>query len=151
VIDEKGGNLGVLKLQEALKMAEERGLDLIEIAPTATPPVAKIISFDKFRYQKEKEEKKQNQAVRGKDLKHVQITPRAAANDLQIKVGRLEEFLNEGRKVEINLRLRGREKQNKEWSMKKLNEFLQMIKVPYKVTMEPRFFGKGYSVQIDKK
>ena len=126
-------------------------MDLIEIAPTANPPVARIISFDKFRYQKEKEQKKQSQAQKTKELKQVRITPRAAKNDLQIKARLAEEFLEKGHKVAINLFLRGREKGNKVWNLGKLTEFLALIKVPHQVTAEPKVGGRGMIVQIIKK
>lgn len=129
-------------------MAKEKELDLIEIVPTAKPPVAKIISFDKFRYREEKEEKKQRSAQKAKELKGVRISPRAAGHDLQIKANRVEEFLKEGHKVEINLFLRGREKGNKQWGLQKLKEFMQMIKAPHTVTMEPRPGGRGFVAQI---
>lgn len=140
-----------MKLEEALKIAKEKGLDLIEVVPQAKPPVTRIISFDKFRYQKEKEEKKQKQALKIKELKHVRITPRAALNDLQIKADMAEEFLKEGHKVEINLFLRGREKGNKDWNFDKIRGFLGMIKTPYQITMEPKIGGRGLVAQITKK
>lgn len=121
------------------------------MAPHAKPPVARIISFDKFRYQKEKEEKKQRLGERRKELKQIRITPRAALNDLQIKARKTNEFLEEGHKVELNLFLRGREKANKSWGLEKLKDFLKLIKVPYKVTMEPKRGGRGFVMQIDKK
>jgi translation initiation factor IF-3 len=140
-----------LKLADALRVAEEKKLDLIEIAPQANPPVARIMSFDKFRYRQEKEEKKQKQARRGREMKQVRISPRAALNDLQIKARLAEEFLKEGLRVEINLFLRGREKTNKDWNFQKLREFLDMIKIPYQVTMEPKMSGRGLVTQIVKK
>ena len=143
--------MGVLKRDKALEEAVKKGLDLIEIAPGAMPPVAKIISFDKFRYLKEKEEKKQQQAQKIKELKHVRITPRAAKNDLQIKVHQTEAFLKDGHRVEINLFLRGREKGNKEWGFMKLKEFLEMMKLPHEIVMEPKAGGRGLIVQISKK
>ncbi|MEK7542741.1 MAG: translation initiation factor IF-3 [Patescibacteria group bacterium] len=152
VIDENGANLGVLKRDEALRLAKERGFDLVEIASTANPPVAKIISFDKFRYQKEKEEKKQYAAQnKVKELKQIRITPRAAKNDLEIKIRKIEEFLKEGHKVEIGIFLRGREKANRDWALKKINEFLQMIKTPHVVTLPPRPGGRGFISQVTKK
>mgnify|MGYP001559016617 CR=1 FL=1 len=132
-------------------MAKEKGLDLIEIVPTAKPPVAKIISFDKFRYQQGKEEKKQKQIQKAKELKGVRISPRAAKHDLEVKVNRVEKFLAEGHKVEINLFLRGREKGNKAWGLQKLNEFMRMIKIPHIVTMAPRPGGRGFVAQIANK
>ncbi len=137
--------------EAALKLAEEKGLDLIEIAPTAQPPVAKIISFDKFRYQKEKELKKQRAVQKISELKQVRISARAAKNDLGIKAKKTEEFLNKGHKVEIMLRLKGREKYNRDWARYKLEEFLKMITVEYKITMEPRFGGQGLVMQIMKR
>ena len=151
VIDETGQGLGVLAREEALRLAEGRGLDLVEIVPGASPPVARIISFDKFRYQKEKEEKKQRQAQKAKELKTVRITPRAALNDLQVKARKADKFLENGHKVEINLFLRGRERRNKERGLQKLNEFLEMINIPHKVTMETRRGGRGFVTQITKK
>lgn len=129
----------------------EKGLDLIEIAPTANPPVAKIIGFDKFRYQKGKEEKKKRLSQKSKELKHVRITPRAALNDLQIKVRLAEEFLEGGHKVEVGLFLRGREKANKAWNFQKMKDFMNMIKTPFKITSEPKAGGRGLVAQIVKK
>jgi len=140
-----------MPLEAALKLAMEKGLDLIEIAPMVKPPVARIISFDKFRYQKEKELKKQKATQKTSELKQIQITAKSAKNDLETRVKRINEFLEEENKVEIMLVLKGREKYNREWARYKLNEFLKMITVEYKTTMEPRFIGKGMVMQIMKK
>ena len=151
VVDEIEGNLGIMPREAAFKLAQEKGLDLIEIAPAAKPPVAKIISFDKFRYQKEKELRKQKVGRKTNELKQIRISVREAAHDLEIKTKKIEEFLNEGNKAEIMLVLRGREKYMKDWARHKLEEFLKMIQIEYKITMEPRFGGKGLIVQITKK
>ena len=136
---------------EALKLAQEKQLDLIEVAPNAKPPVVRIMKFDKFRYEKEKEIKKQRLSQKSQELKHVRISPRAASHDLNTKVNQLEKFLNEGHKVEVDLFLRGREKGHKDWGLKKLNEFLSTIKTPYQVTLPPKSAGRGYITQIIKK
>lgn len=151
VITETGDNLGIMTRDQALTEARNRGLDLIEIAPQASPPVAKIIGFDKFRYQQEKEEKKKRLTQKTKDLKQVRITPRAGKNDLLVKIRKIEEFLGAGHKVEINLFLRGREKGNKDWGLQKLNEFLAMITVPHQVTLAPKPGGRGFITQVTKK
>lgn len=151
VVDEQGENLGVITKEEALKIAAEKGLDLIEIAPMANPPVARIMSFDKFRYERDKEEKRQRQAQKPKELKEVRITPRAAQNDLRIRAKKADEFLKEGHKVTINLFLRGREKANKEWALQKMEEFFTMVSVPYQITMMPKPGGRGFIAQITKK
>lgn len=151
MIDESGENLGVMKKEEALAKAMSAGLDLIEIAPQAAPPVARIMSFDKWRYQRAKEEKRSKQAQKQKELKQVQISARIAENDMAMKAKQAEKFLREGHKVEIHLRLRGREKANKEWALGRIKEFTGKITVPYQVTMEPRQGGRGYLMQITKK
>lgn len=140
-----------MPLEAALKLAEEKNLDLIEIAPHVKPPVAKIISFDKFRYQKEKELKKQKTGQRITELKQIRISARAAQNDLDFKAQRVVEFLDQGYRVEIMVVLKGREKYNRSWASHKLNEFLQMIKTEYKSGTEPKFGGRGLMVQIYKR
>lgn len=151
VVDEKGENLGLMTVKKAIEMAKEKGLDLVEISSKSNPPITKIISFDKFRYQKEKEEKKQRLAQKGGELKHVRITPRAAKNDLQMKVKQIDRFLGKDHNVEINIFLRGREKANKNWALQKLEEFLTMIQTPYKRVTEPKRSNRGFSMQIAKK
>ena len=150
VIDAEGKNLGVIKREEALALVRP-GLDLIEIVPGAKPPVARVMSFDKYRDERSRQEKKERMAQKGGELKQVQITARAAQNDLQVKVRQLEKFLEGGHPVEINLFLRGREKYNREWARLKLDEFLKMIPVEYKRLTEPRFGGSGMTMQIAKK
>ncbi len=150
-IDETGANLGVIETSEALRLAKEKGLDLVEISPMAIPPVVKIISFDKYRYQEEKKWKKQRATQKIQEMKQVQISARAAQNDLQIKVHQLEKFLNEGHPVEISMRLRGREKYNKDWARQKLDGFLKMIGLEYKILSEPKFAGRGMLAQVTKK
>lgn len=151
VIGEAGENIGVLPLAEALKLAKEKGLDLIEIAATAKPPVAKIMSYDKYRYQEEKKIKKQKAGQKIQELKTVRISARAADHDLQIKADKVDEFLSEGHIVEIQLMLRGREKANKDWAKQKLFEFLKMISPEHKVLLEPKYGGRGFNAQVVKK
>ncbi len=145
-----GESLGVFPKDKALAMAKEQGLDLIEVVPHATPPVARLMSFDKFRYEADKARKKERQAQKMAEGKRVQITARAAAHDLQIKVNQLEKFLAEGHPVEVFVRLRGREKYNRPWAEQKLKEFLSKIKTEHKMVSPPKF-GMGLSVQIVKK
>ena len=150
-MQEDGTALGVMPKARALELAKEQGVDLIEIAANAKPPVAKLISFDKYRYQKEKEVKKERLSQKTAGLKQIQISARAAQNDLLIKVRQLEKFLSEGHQVEIQLRLRGREKYNKPWAYQKLDEFLKMITIEYKLLSTPKFGGRGLGVHITKK
>jgi len=109
------------------------------------------MSYDKFRYLKEKKERKERKAQKVAGLKQVQISARAALNDLLVKTRQMEKFLNAGHPVEIRIRLRGRERNNKEWAFEKLNEFLKLCTVEYKVLMEPKIGGFGIMLQIGKK
>lgn len=136
---------------KALTLAKEKGIDLIEIVPTAKPPVARIMSFDKYRYQQEKKEKKQRAQQRGQEMKQVQIGFSEALHDLQIKAERVNKFLDEGNQVEILLVMRGRQKAHKDFAHGKLQEFLKIINQNYKIIMEPKFGGKGIALQIAKK
>jgi len=147
VLDDAGENLGVLSKEDALKLAQDKELDLILISPKANPPVARIMNFDKFRYEHNKELKRQK-AQKAPEMKRIQISPRTAKNDLLVKLRRLEKFLEGGHKVEIQVTLRGREKGNKEWAELKLNEFLEMITVPHQITGEVRRGGRGLLMQI---
>lgn len=151
MIDEKGENLGVLSREAALKMAEERGQDLIEVAPSAKPPVAKIMSYDKYRYQMEKQLKKQRMAEKGGELKQIRISIRTQEHDLGVAAKKVNKFLAEGNKVGIQITLRGREKAKKDLARQKLDEFLKMVEVEYKVASTPNFGGYGLLVQIVKK
>ena len=151
VIAEDGSNIGVLAREEAIKLAKEKGLDLIEIASTAKPPVAKIMSYDKYRYQEIKKLKKQRAGTKTQELKGVRISARSAEHDLQVKVNLVNKFLEEGHIVEIQLVLRGREKANKDWARQRLLEFIKMIIPEHKVLMEPRYSGRGFNAQVVKK
>lgn len=112
--------------------------------------MAKVISFDKFRYQQEKEAKKQMAHKSGGELKQIRVSGRAAENDLKIKAKKIDEFLMEGNKVEINLVMRGREKANPQWAREKLNNFLTYIATPYKITSPQKAGGRGIFMQIAK-
>lgn len=147
VLAENGDNLGVLSLKDALDKASEAGLDLVLITESANPPVARIISFDKFRYQREKELKKQQQ--KAPESKRIQISPREGAHDLGFKLKRLEEFLQAGHKVEIQVTLRGREKGMQDFATIKLKEFLGKIETPHRVTQDIKMGGRGLVTQVD--
>lgn len=152
IIDEAGEYVGVMSLSDALKLANEKGLDLIEVAPLAKPPVGKIMSYDKYRYQEEKKLKKQRASEKTQELKQVRISGRAADHDLQIKAKKANEFLKEGHMVEIQLAMRGREKANKDWAKQKLLEFVKaMIDPEHKVIAEAKFGGRGFNMKIVKK
>lgn len=153
VIDDAGKNIGVIKTGEALGLAREKGLDLIVVTEAANPPVARIMSFDKFRYEEEKKEKQQRlvQKKKTKDLKTVQISAREAEHDLMMKRQRAEKFLNEGHEVKFIMALRGREKGKKDWMKGRFEEFLKTIEIPFQITLSIREGGRGFIAQVLKK
>ena len=150
-IDETGANLGVIETSEALRLAKEKGLDLVEISPMAVPPVVKIISFDKYRYQEEKKWKKQRATQKIQEMKQVQISVREAIHDLGVKAVRINKFLTEGNKVEVLLNLRGREKAHQDLAKTKLRDFIKMVDPEHKILSDIKWTGRGFNIQIVKK
>lgn len=134
---------------EALKLVPP-GLDLIEISASAKPPVARIMSYDKFRYMEAKAERKERQGQKGGGMKQVQISARAASHDLEIKAKQAEKFLEEGYQVEVQMRLRGREKGMKDWARSKMDEFLKMIPTEFRILSPAKFGGRGMGLHIAK-
>jgi len=151
ILSETGENLGVMSKENALKLAIEKGLDLIEISASAKPPVARIMSFDKFRYELEKKRKKERVSTKGDELKQLQISIREARHDLEIKAKKIDAFLTEGYPVVIVVVLRGREKANKDFAREKLTEFMKLITIEHQIAMAPRVGMRGITVQIIKK
>ena len=147
-IDETGANLGVIETAEALRLAKEKGLDLVEISPMAIPPVVKIISFDKYRYQEEKKWKKQRATQKIQEMKQVQISVREAVHDLGVKAVRVNKFLGEGNKVEVLLNLRGREKAHQDLAKTKLRDFIKMVDQEHKILSDIKWTGRGFNIQI---
>lgn len=109
VVDSMGVQLGVLPLQEALRQAENEGLDLVEIAPQASPPVCKIIDFAKFRYDQTRKWKEQHKKQKSSSLKEVRFRPRSQQHDVDTKIKHIEKFLSEHDKVQVTVFFRGRE------------------------------------------
>ncbi|MGC8814203.1 translation initiation factor IF-3 [Dictyoglomus sp.] len=128
VVDEDGKQLGIMSVSEALKLARERNLDLVEVAPNANPPVCKIMDFGKFKYElarKEKEAKK-NQKI-ASEVKEIKIRPNIEEHDYQVKLRKIREFLEKGYKVRLIILFKGRQLIYNEWGDKLLERILQDI------------------------
>jgi translation initiation factor IF-3 len=151
VVDEKGENLGVMETAEALRIAEERGLDLIEIAPTVKPPVCKIMDFGKFKYQREKGERERSKKQKESELKEVRIGFTTGAHDLERHAKKIEEFLTDGDKIRIDMRLRGRERAHKDVAFQKFKEFLAMISAGFTLETPIKKLPHGLMAVIIKK
>lgn len=155
VLGEDGEPQGVFSLKEAMAKAKEAGLDLIEVVPHAKPPVVKLMSFDKFRYVQDKEDKRRKAASKtsASAIKQIQVTARAAEHDWTTKIKQLDRFLEEGHPVEVQMKLRGREKSPgmTGWVRERLDTFLGMVSVEFKVILPARPGGRGVIMQIGKK
>ena len=127
LIGEDGEQLGIVQAKDALRMAQEAELDLVKIAPTAKPPVCKIIDYGKYRYElarKEKEAKKKQKVI---EIKEVRLSPNIDTNDLNTKVGAARKFLEKGDKVKVTLRFRGREMAHMSKSKYILDDFAESL------------------------
>lgn len=148
VIGAEGKQLGVLQLTDALNMARIAGVDLVEIAPTATPPVCRIVDFGKFRYEQAKKEKESKKHQHATQVKEIQLSPRIDPHDLSIKVTHAVDFLCEDMKVKVALRFRGREMAHTEFGFDVVKKFIQEI-APYgHPDFDPKLMGRSINVMI---
>ena len=126
VIDEEGKQLGTMSTQDALQLAREKDLDLVEVSPQMQPPIAKIMDYGKYMYRKEREEKKRGKP-KEQERKTVRVGFKTGAHDLDFKAKQVQEFLNEGHMVKVELTLRGREKALAHMGKQKLEQFLTKL------------------------
>ena len=127
VLSSTGENLGVLSTPEALRMAAEQEMDLVEINPKAEPPVAKMVNFTQFKYQKEKEARKQRAKAHVAELKGIRLSIRISEHDMDVRKAQAEKFLNRGDKVKIEIILRGREKGKAHLAKDTITKFVSEI------------------------
>ena len=123
VIGEDGEQFGILTVNEALALAAEKSLDLVEISPNATPPVCKIMDYGKFKYEKTKKEKEKKKKQKNVVIKEIRIKPHIDEHDKETKISQIKKFIEKEYKVKISLRLSGREKLHAESAVKILDEF----------------------------
>lgn len=142
VVDDEGGQVGILDLPKAIEMARERGLDLVEVSPNATPPVCRIMDFGKFKY----EQKKKSQEARKKQvvttIKEIKVRPQTDKHDLEVKVRAVRRFLEDGDKVKFNVFFRGREYAHPELGEKVLRTILEAVKDQAKLEVPPQMDGR---------
>ena len=142
LINYNGENAGVVSLAEALKIAQEVGLDLIEISPQVTPPVCKVLDYGKYKYemQKKKNEAKKNQKV--VSIKELKLRPMIDTHDYEVKVKQAKKFLAQGDKVKFTMRYKGREMSANDLGKEILNKLLEDLDGLYKVDSAPKMEGK---------
>ncbi len=142
VVDEKATQIGVLSLKEALDLAEERGLDLVEVAPKAVPPVAKIIDFAKFKYQLKQKLSSGAKKSKAQDIKEIRFTPFIAENDYSIRIKKALEFLEDGDKVKLVVKFVGRQITRKDFGKALMKKAIKALSEESTVEREPAFQGK---------
>ena len=146
IMDDK--QLGIFPLNDALNMARQHGVDLVEISANATPPVCRLVDFGKFRYEQAKREKESKKHQHASTVKEVQLSPRIDPHDLNVKIGHAIDFLCEDMKVKVALKFRGREMAHTEFGFSVINQFLTAI-APYgHPDFEPKLIGRGVNVMI---
>lgn len=152
VIGSQGENLGVLSLQEAIRLAREAGLDLIEVSAQANPPVCRIEDYGKFKYDQRKKEKEMKARSAGpQETKEAQVKIGTSENDMRIKAAKIAQWLREGNRVKIDLFLWGRYKYMEfEFLKDRLERFLAIITESYKIADEIKKSPKGLSVVIER-
>ncbi|HFD39587.1 MAG TPA: translation initiation factor IF-3 [Anaerolineae bacterium] len=142
VIDSDGKQLGILPRREALRLAEERSLDLVEVAPQANPPVAKLMDFGKYQYEKAKREREARKARKEIEIKEIRLRPKTGENDLAVKIRRAREFLEAGAKVKVRIRFRGREITHPEVARKQLARIAEALDDVSFIEQRPGFEGR---------
>ena len=142
VIDADGMQLGVLPRREALRLAEERSLDLVEVAPHATPPVAKLMDFGKYQYDRAKREREARKSRKEVEIKEVRLRPKTDEHDVNFKVRQARSFLESGAKVKVRMRFRGREIYNLDVARDKFDHFVRALEDVAIVEQRPSFEGR---------
>ena len=142
VIDSTGENLGIINTNKAISMAREEGLDLIEIAPNAKPPVCKIIDMGKYKYDAQKKANKAKKKQKKIELKEIKLRPVTETHDYNFKLKNAQKFLSKGDKVKFTIRFKGRELQHSNLGHDLMNKIQEDIKLVGKVEMNPKFDGK---------
>jgi translation initiation factor IF-3 len=148
VIDENGTQLGVMPTAQALSMAQERGFDLVEVAPNTAPPVTRFLDFGQYKYELAKREKEAKRRSRAVEFKEVRLRPKIGGGDFDTKVHRAIEFLSDGDRIKVTVQFRGRELTHPEIGRNLLNRFAEAIKDHGSVDRPPTLEGRAMSMTV---
>jgi translation initiation factor IF-3 len=148
VVDEEGAQLGVMPTPRALEMAQERGYDLVEVAPMASPPVVRFLDFGQYKYELTKREKENKRRQRSVTFKEIRLSPKIGVGDFETKMHRAVEFLEEGDRIKVTVRFRGRELTHPELGRNMLARFTDQIKDHGVVERAPLLEGKSMHVTV---
>ena len=148
VVDEEGAQLGVLPTLEALRLAQERGYDLVEVAPMAAPPVARLLDYGQYKYDAAKKEKEARRHQRSVEFKEIRLKPKIGQGDFDTKVRRAVQFLEDGDRVKVACQFRGRELTHANLGRDLLTKFAELVKDHGAVERQPLLEGKSMSIVI---
>jgi len=142
LIDEAGKQLGIYPTREALRVAEDHGVDLVEVAPNARPPVCRLMNYSKFKYERTRREREARKSQKQTEIKEVRLRPKIAEHDRQVMMKRARQFLDAGSKVRVRVRFRGREITHKEIAFEMLKQFAIDLKEIATVEQRPAMEGR---------
>jgi len=142
VVDQDANQLGVLQINEAIRAAYDAGLDLVEVAPTASPPVCKIMDFGKFKYENQKKKNEARKKQKVIEVKEIKMRPNIDEHDYQVKLRSMRRFLDDGDKVKVTIRFRGRELAHQNLGMKVLDRVRQELDELSKTEQWPKMEGR---------
>lgn len=145
VIDEDGKQLGILSKREALELAKAKDLDLVEVSPDAKPPVARIVNWGKYNYQRTKQQQKNKKSAKASELKQMRFGLKIGDHDLDIKLGKVKKFLADGHKVKLSIIYRGREQAHKELGFQLADKVIAELSDEAVVDQPPQLAGRQLS------
>lgn len=148
LIDENGVQVGIVSVREALILSEERGLDLVEVAPNAVPPVCRLLDYGKFRYEQSKKEREARRNQKQADLKQIRLMPKTDDHDLGVKANQARRFITAGDKVKFNVRFRGREMAHPDIGRKMLEQIAEQLRDITVVEQKPLMEGRVLSLLL---
>ena len=151
VIGENNEQLGIMSIEEAMKLAEDAGVDLVKIAPNAQPPVCRIIDYGKFRYEQSRKEKEARKKQKVIEIKEIRMFPNIDTNDLNTKVAAARKFLSKGDRVKVTLRFRGREMAHMNSSRYILDDFAKALEDIATVEKAPKVEGRSLTMFLTEK
>lgn len=151
VIDSDGTMLGIMATEQALDLATEKKLDLVNISPNANPPVCKILDYGKYRYELQKREKEAKKKQKVTQVKEIRLSTFIEDHDIQVKANTASKFLKDGDKVKVNLRFRGREKDYSARGMEVMNTFADIVSEVGVIEKKPLFEGRSLTMVLGPK
>ncbi|NJM05082.1 translation initiation factor IF-3 [Candidatus Gracilibacteria bacterium] len=148
LIDDNGTQVGIISIREALQMAEERGFDLVEVAPNAVPPVCRLLDYGKFRYEQSKKEREARKNQKQAELKQIRLMPKTDDHDMAVKANQARRFILGGNKVKFNVRFRGREMAHPDIGRKMLEQIAEMLQDVTTIEQRPLMEGRVLSLLL---